>query len=76
MITRLFELVSPTTQGVAIVNMKILDTRGLMRPPHVTAALTDYEATDPTLRAILSISGGTVISANDDVAAYRLHAIS
>ncbi|MGI4764101.1 MAG: hypothetical protein ACRYGP_03390 [Janthinobacterium lividum] len=75
-ITRLFELVSPTTQGVAIANMKISDAQAVMHPPQITAALTDYDATAPTLRALLSASGGSVISANDDIAVYKLHAVS
>jgi hypothetical protein len=73
-IVRLYELVSPTTQAVAMANMKISDTRALANPPIVTAALADYEATEPALRAILSAAGGVVIAANDDVARYRLSA--
>jgi hypothetical protein len=69
-IVRLFELVSPTTQAVAMANMKITDTRALPQPPGVTAALTDYERTDPTLRSILSAAGGVVIAANDEVSKY------
>jgi hypothetical protein len=74
LIVRLFELVSPSTQAVAIANMKISDTRAVPEPPSVVAALVDYERTDPALRAILSSSGGTVIAANDDVSRYRLSA--
>jgi hypothetical protein len=73
-IVRLFELVSPTTQAVAMANMKIADTAALSEPPKVTAALVDYDGTDPALRAILSNAGGTVIAANDDVTRYRLAA--
>jgi hypothetical protein len=73
-IVRLFELVSPTTQAVAMANMKITDTASLPEPPKVTAALVDYDGTDPALRAILSNAGGTVIAANDDVTRYRLAA--
>ena len=73
-ITRLFELVSPTTQSVALANMKILDARALHDAPSITAALADYEGTEPALRAILSSAGSFVISANDDVENYRLNA--
>jgi hypothetical protein len=74
LIVRLFELVSPTTQSVALANLKIVDTVGLPDGPKVTAALADYDGTDPALRSILSNSGGTVIAANDDIASYRLNA--
>ncbi len=73
-VVRLFELVSPSTQSVALANMKISDTRSLDFPPAVTAALVDYDRTEPALRAILSNAGGTVISANDDIAKYKLGA--
>jgi hypothetical protein len=71
-IVRLFELVSPTTQAVAMANMKISDL--VSEGPKVTAALADYEGTEPALRAILSNAGGTVIAANDDVSKYLLAA--
>lgn len=73
-IVRLFELVSPTTQSVAIANMKISDASAISSPPRITAALADYDATEPALRAILSNAGGLVISANDEVSKYRLSA--
>ena len=73
-IVRLFELVSPTTQAVAMANMKISDTASLTEAPKVTAALVDYDGTDPALRSILSRAGGIVIAANDDVSKYRLAA--
>lgn len=73
-IVRLFELVSPTTQAVAMANMKISDTTALPDGPRVTAVLADYEKTDPALRSILSSAGGTVIAANDDISRYRLAA--
>jgi hypothetical protein len=73
-IVRLFELVSPTTQAVAMANMKIFDTQALPSPPIVTVALVNYERTDPTLRSILSAAGGLVIAANDDVSKYQLSA--
>jgi hypothetical protein len=73
-IVRLFELVSPTTQAVAIANLKFTDTQALPDPPNVIAALSDYDKTDPALRSILSSAGGTVIAANDDVSKYRLNA--
>jgi hypothetical protein len=63
-----------TTQSVALANMKISDTVALRDAPKVTAALSDYAHTEPTLRAILSNAGSTVIAANDDVSAYRLAA--
>ncbi len=71
-IVRLFELVAPTTQSVAIANMKISDTLALGTAPTITAALLDYERTDPTLRSILSAAGGSVIAANDDIGKYNL----
>jgi hypothetical protein len=71
-IVRLFELVSPTTQAVAIANMKIADTVVLPEAPKVTAALADYDGTEPALRSILSNAGGTVIAAKDDISRYRL----
>jgi hypothetical protein len=74
MIVRLFELVSPTTQAVAMANMKIVDTVVLPEAPKVTAALADYEGTEPALRSILSNSGGTVIAAKDDISRYKLAA--
>jgi hypothetical protein len=74
LIVRLFALVSPTTQSVALANMKISDTVALPDAPKVTAALSDYERTEPTLRAILSNAGSTVIAANEDVSKYRLAA--
>ena len=74
MIMRLFELVSPSTQSVAIANMKILDVRAQYDAPSITAALVDYEGTEPALRSILSSTGSFVISANDDVEKYRLNA--
>jgi hypothetical protein len=73
-VVRLFALVSPTTQSVALANMKICDTVALPDAPKVTAALSDYEHTEPALRSILSNAGSTVIAANDDVAKYRLAA--
>jgi hypothetical protein len=57
-----------------MANMKISDTQALPSPPIVTAALVDYERTDPTLRAILSAAGGLVIASNDDVSKYQLSA--
>ena len=71
LIVRLFELVFPSTPAVALANMKISDVLAA-GAPNVTAALADYQRTDPTLRSILSAAGGIVIAANDDVAAYRL----
>ena len=71
-ITRIFELVFPTTQAVALANMKISDTLAAGDAPSITAALADYDNTDPTLRSILSAAGGSVIAANDDVATFRL----
>jgi hypothetical protein len=73
-IVRLFELVSPTTQAVAMANIKISDIQGVSDAPKVTAALVDYEGTEPALRSILSNAGGIVIAANDDVSKYRLSA--
>ncbi len=73
-ITRLFELVSPSTHSVALANMKILDAKALFEAPLVTAALVDYDGTEPALRAILSSAGSFVISANDAVEKYRLSA--
>ncbi len=73
-IIRLFELVSPTTQAVAMANMKITDTQALLSPPIITAALADYDGTDPALRSILSNAGSVVIAANDEVSRYRLSA--
>ena len=73
-IIRLFELVSPTTQAVAMANMKITDTVALPYAPKVTAALADYDKTEPALRSILSNAGGTVIAAKDDISKYRLAA--
>ena len=72
LIVRLFELVFPSTQAVALANMKIIDTIASNTSPSVTAALADYDATDPTLRSILSAAGSSVIAANDDVATFRL----
>jgi hypothetical protein len=69
---RLFELVSPTIQAIGLANMKISDVRSLTDPPTVTAALIDYDKTEPALRSILSNAGGLVISASDDVQKYRL----
>ncbi len=69
---RLFELVSPSIQAVGIANMKISDVRSMTDPPTVTAALIDYDKTDPTLRSILSNAGSLVIAASDDVQKYRL----
>lgn len=74
-VVRLFELVSPSTQAVAIANMKISDTQSLDMPPHVTAALTDYDGTEPALRAILSHAGSTVIAASANVEMYRLDSL-
>jgi hypothetical protein len=73
-IIKLFELVSPTTQAVALANIKISDVQALPRPLDVVAALVDYERTDPALRSILSKAGSTVIAANDDVSKYLLNA--
>jgi hypothetical protein len=73
-IVRLFELVSPTTQAVALANMKISDTVALHDAPRVTAVLSDYDGTEPALRSILSNAGSTVIAANDDVSKFRLAA--
>ena len=73
-VMRLFELVSPSTQAVAIAHLKIADTQSLPSPPLVTAALADYEHTDPALRGMLSDAGGVVISATDDVSKYQLSA--
>jgi hypothetical protein len=70
----LFTLVSPATQAVAIANMKISDTLAVPGAPKVMSALSDYEHTEPALRAILSNAGSTVIAANDDISAYRLAA--
>jgi hypothetical protein len=70
----LFALVSPATQAIAMANMKISDTLALPDAPKVMAALSDYEHTDPALRAILSNAGSTVIAANDDISKYRLAA--
>ncbi|MDO9439969.1 MAG: hypothetical protein Q7T73_03670 [Beijerinckiaceae bacterium] len=74
--THLFEFVAPSMQAVAIANLKILDTRALIAAPSITAALSDYDNTDPALRSILSGSGGLVISANDDVSRYRMRIAS
>jgi len=73
-IVQLFALVSPTTQAVALANMKISDTLAAPDAPKVTAALSDYEHTEPALRSILSNAGSTVIAANDDVSKFRLAA--
>lgn len=72
---RLYELVSPSTQAVALANMKISDTQAILLPPHVTAALTDYEGTEPALRAILSYAGSTVIPASAEVESYKLNGV-
>ena len=69
---RLFELVSPSTQGVAMANIKITDVKSMIDPPNVTAALIDYEKTEPALRAMLSNAGSMVIAANADIKKYRL----
>ena len=69
---RLFELVSPTIQAIGLANMKISDVRSMTDPPTVTAALIDYDKTEPALRSILSNAGGLVISASDDIQKYRL----
>ena len=73
-VTRLFELVSPSTHSVALANMKILDAKALSEAPSVTAALVDYDGTEPALRSILSSAGSFVISASDAVETYRLSA--
>lgn len=69
-LTRLFAFVMPAFTAVAAANMKIGDTRAMEKSPPITAALADYDATDPTLRAILSSSADAVIAANDDVSKY------
>ena len=69
---RLFELVSPSSQGVAFANMKISDVRLIVDPPTITAALTDYDKTEPALRAVLSNAGSLVIAAGADVQSYRM----
>ncbi|MGJ0532724.1 hypothetical protein [Methylocystis sp.] len=71
-IVHLFALVSPTTQAVALANMKISDSKAIRIPPVVTAALVDYDRTEPALRSILSQAGGIVIPANADVTSYQL----
>jgi hypothetical protein len=73
-IVGLFALVSPTTQAVAMANMKISDTVALAGSPKITAALSDYEHTEPALRSILSNAGSRVIAANDDISRYKLQA--
>ena len=69
---RLFELVSPSSQGVAFANMKIIDVRSLTEPPSITAALIDYDKTEPALRSILSNAGSLVIPASADAQKYRM----
>jgi hypothetical protein len=68
--SRLFEFVTPAFSAVAAANMKIGDARGLSEAPAITAALADYERTEPTLRAILSATADNVIAANDPVSRY------
>ncbi len=70
--SRLFELVSPSSQGVAFANMKISDVRLIVDPPTITAALIDYDKTEPALRAVLSNAGSLVIAAGADVQSYRM----
>lgn len=72
-IGRLYELVSPSTQAVAMANIKISDTQALLEAPHVTVALADYDATEPELRSILSAAGSTVIAASANVESYRIN---
>jgi hypothetical protein len=73
-IVRLFELVSPTTQAVAMASIKISDVQALPDAPLTTAALVDYDKTEPALRSLLSNAGGIVIAANDEVSKYILRA--
>lgn len=73
-IVKLFTLVSPAFTAIAAANLKISDTRTLAEAPQITAALTDYDRTEPALRSLLSASADLVIAANDDADHYRLTA--
>lgn len=69
---RVFTLVSPAFQAIAAANLKIVDTLALPSPPRVTTVLTDYDRTEPALRAILSDTGSIVIGATEGVERYKL----
>lgn len=73
-IEKLFTLVSPAFNAVAAANLKISDTRTAAESPQITAALSDYDRTEPALRSLLSASADLVIAANDEAARYRLAA--
>ena len=73
-ITRLFALVSPAFTAIAAASLKITDTRSLTEAPQITAALSDYNRTEPALRSLLSAAADLVIAANDDAERYRLTA--
>lgn len=73
-IEKLFTLVSPAFNAVAAANLKISDTRNTVEAPQITAALSDYDRTEPALRSLLSASADLVIAANDEASRYRLAA--